>query len=116
MSLMNLVAYGTPDFFWSNIHYNNTTPVVIEWNDAYRLILDTDRNKECPVTMEPINYGDIYCKCAECKYNFSEVVIANIEKTKNCPMCRTEWSDFTHYKNENFEDEIIKAINENIQI
>ena len=78
------------------------------------LILDTDRNKDCPVTMDLINPGDKYCICSGCKYNFSEFAINIIAKNRfnfSCPMCRTGWNDFTYYKNENFEDEIMEEIN-----
>ncbi len=107
---MQLIALGTPDMIWG-LNYNKfdeDTKVIKEWVNEYRLILDADRNKDCPVTMEPINHGETYCICSECKYNFSEFAIDTIAKNKfnfDCPICRTVWSDFTYYKNENAEEE-----------
>ena len=124
-SLMQLVAYGAADIYLlgnnsgGSFDYIDDSDILLDntnkWTDEYRLILDTDRNRDCPVTMEPINNGETYCICSQCKYNFSEIAITTIEKNKfnfDCPMCRTKWSDFTYYKNENFEAEILEAIRE----
>jgi len=66
-------------------------------------LIETGKNDECPITYDPINYGDAYLCCSECKYNFSEQAIlkhlnGNSMK-KECPMCRSEWKDYCKYIN-----------------
>jgi len=62
------------------------------------------RNIECPITFEPIAYGDKYRKCSSCKWNFSnnsiEKFLTNSYlKNKKCPMCRCEWYNNIIYIN-----------------
>lgn len=66
-------------------------------------LIETGKNDECPITYDPINYGDAYLCCSECKYNFSEQAIlkhlnGNSMK-KECPMCRSVWKDYCKYIN-----------------
>lgn len=85
------MAYGADDFSLTtgerfvdmkfNLNLNDN--ISIEWDICYRQILETDRNKECPVLLEPINDGDKYCICYECKYNISKEAI-NCLKNKYC--------------------------------
>lgn len=52
------------------------------------------RNTECPITYEPIKYGDIYKTCGNCEWNFSNEILEEMfNKTCNrkCPMCRGNW-------------------------
>jgi hypothetical protein len=90
--LMQLVAYGAQDqyltgnpiiTFWrttyrrhNNFDINGNQPNVQlnkidnidSWITIYRIIKETDRNIECPISLEIINTNRSYCICAECKY------------------------------------------------
>ncbi len=64
-----------------------------KWTIKYVIILETDRNIECPINLELIKLNDQYCKCSQCKYNFSKDALVEAFKTNNtCPMCRFEWT------------------------
>jgi hypothetical protein len=52
----------------------------------------------CPVLYEEIE-GEYIC-CHQCHKNFDISVMDSwIKVRKNCPMCRTNWTDFTIYEN-----------------
>ena len=76
--------------------------------------LITQRNTECPISLEVIKKGDEYCICEQCLYNFSKEELKKHFKTQNqnnhnitCPMCRAKWSDETIYINEDkIEDKV----------
>ena len=78
-----------------------------KWVFECREISETDKNKECPVTMEIINIDEKYCQCSQCsqcEYNFKENVIKTMfNKTNNvkCPMCRLQWQKKNVYFNSN---------------
>jgi hypothetical protein len=121
--LMQLVAYGQQDVYltgnptvtFSRITYRRHTNFVREqneqdelvnpydinkWTIKYVIILETDRNMECPINLELIKLNDEYCKCNECKYNFSKEALMEAFNTNyTCPMCRAEWTDKTKYIN-----------------
>lgn len=128
--LLQLVAYGSQDAyltgnptitFWrttyrrhTNFNVNNNQANVYptvqlnqidnidSWITVYRIIKETDRNTECPISLEIINPNSQYCICAECKYNFSKNEIKTAFETHNqykCPMCRADWTDKTVYIN-----------------
>ena len=66
----------------------------------------TQKNTECPISLEVIKKGKQYCTCKQCSYNFSKEEIKTHFKTQNknnhditCPMCRAKWSDKTIYIN-----------------
>jgi hypothetical protein len=75
-----------------------------KWTIKYVIILETDRNMECPINLELIKLNDQYCRCTQCKHNFSkEALIESFKTNHTCPMCRAEWSDKTLYVNKNEE-------------
>ena len=72
----------------------------LEWTIKCVLILETDRNIECPINFELIKLKDEYCRCKQCKFNFSKEALMNVFKTKFiCPICRADWTDKTIYYN-----------------
>lgn len=67
-----------------------------------------ERNSECPISYEQIKINDTYLSCGICKYNFSENSIVKHlnERERNCPMCRSNWTNYCQYVNKiyiNFE-------------
>ena len=75
-----------------------------KWVFECREISETDKNKECPVTMDIINIDEKYCQCSQCEYNIKENVIKTMfNKTNNvkCPMCRLQWQKKIVYFNSN---------------
>lgn len=86
---------------------NNTMETIdfdMDWPTINKLI--TQRNTECPISLEVIKKGDEYCICTQCLYNFSKEELKTHFKTQNqinhditCPMCRAKWSDETIYIN-----------------
>ena len=72
-------------------------------NKSKYKIIDKSKNTECPITYEPIKYGDVYLTCVKCKYNFGKKAInqyfSYCDKIPNCPMCREDWLDFCNYVN-----------------
>ena len=53
-------------------------------------------NNTCAITFEEI--VDFYCKCSTCNNNFSFNAINQWFITKkNCPLCRSAWSNFNKY-------------------
>lgn len=64
--------------------------------------IDKSKNSECPITFEPIKYGDTYLTCSKCKYNFGEKdIMTHLNTSYNnvCPMCRSTWDDYSVYVN-----------------
>jgi hypothetical protein len=85
----NTINYPT----WSHSEFD-----IDKWQILHVPIYN--KNTECPISFEPIKTNDTYCKCSECKYNFSKESIQIALNTKpNCPMCRAEWTDKTAYVN-----------------
>ena len=80
-----------------------------KWPIKYIIILETDRNTECPINLEQIRTNDQYCKCNRCKYNFSKEALIESFNTKiSCPMCREQWTDKTLYiNNRNLMEEVM---------
>jgi hypothetical protein len=132
-ALMQLVAYGAQDTFltgnpqitffrttyrrhtnfanvepldhvqFNDIEYENIYDIN-KWTIKFVIILETDRNMECPINLEPINLNDQYCRCSQCKHNFSKEALVEAFKTNHtCPMCRSEWNDKTVYVNKQME-------------
>jgi len=64
-----------------------------------------DNNTECPITYEPIQYGDQYFQCKTCKYNFSTALL-NKKNNISCPMCRSDFQCLVKYINKTPEDTI----------
>ena len=77
-------------------------------------IIDTIRYNElciklienifCPITHEIINVGDKYMLCNQCKNIFDEYALQKwlyikTNKERNCPLCRTPWTNFNIYIN-----------------
>ena len=68
------------------------------WEIQNRIITDSDRNKECPVTLEFINENEKYCQCSQCKYNI-HIDLFNMSSIRKCPMCRLLWENKIVYVN-----------------
>ena len=110
--LMQLIAYGAQDVY---LDYNsdndlennnelanrfNNLQTKINWYKFERPIKPTDRNNECPITLEKINLNDSYCLCLECNYNFDAKELKIALQTHNeCPMCLSEWKSTIEYIN-----------------
>jgi hypothetical protein len=63
-------------------------------------------NTSCPVTYDEIG-GDYIC-CHQCNNNFDSCIIEQwIKQHNTCPMCRTNWNNFTIYKNTIYEIDIV---------
>lgn len=75
----------------------------IKITETKEKLIETGKNDECPITYDPIHYGDSYLCCGECKYNFSEQAILKHlngnSLNKECPMCRSHWKDYCRYIN-----------------
>lgn len=79
--------------------------------------IDKSKNSECPITFEPIKYGDTYLTCSKCKYNFGEKdIMTHLNKSYNnvCPMCRSTWDDYSVYVNK--EQINAEKIKKNIEL
>lgn len=60
-------------------------------NDSIRKLLT--KNKDCPLTLEPIKENDFYIECNRCNYCFSEDAIRHhLRINSECPMCREKWN------------------------
>lgn len=69
-----------------------------KWQIIYSPIYD--KNNECPISYELIKTNNTYCKCSQCKYNFSkESIQIALNSNPCCPICRAEWTDKTAYIN-----------------
>jgi hypothetical protein len=92
----------------------------IERPPIYRPI--TNNNKlTCSITQCEIDINDRYMSCVQCSNNYMEESIKNWfihrPSTKNCPTCRTNWTDFNVYINGQMnepmnEDIIIEPMDE----
>jgi hypothetical protein len=75
-----------------------------EWPIELMLLLETDRNIECPISLEIIKLDDQYCRCVQCKYNFSKnALISAFKNKRSCPMCRSDWKDKIVYINKSLD-------------
>ena len=84
----------------------------MNWQFKPRIIIDSDRNKECPISLECIDTNEMYCQCNQCKYNIKHTAIKHLFKTKpviKCPICRNVWDQKTVYANGTTVDETIKS-------
>ena len=63
--------------------------------------LITDKNKkQCNISHEDIQTNEKFMTCSQCLNNYvSEHLTKWLETNKSCPTCRSEWTDFTEYKN-----------------
>lgn len=89
----------------------------VEFKEVKSKLIDKSKNIECPITYEPIKYGDAYATCSECKYNFGEEAILkhlNNCSDKICPMCRSNWVDYCKYVNKDEERE--RLLKNNISV
>lgn len=114
--LMQLIAYGAQDVYLGNpvntrnnrngnpyfreieervdrvlnqMYNNNRQPAF----DESRVIFRSSRLKngtECPITMCPINKGEKYTKCYQCKKAFDwGSMVLWLRDNSTCPHCRT---------------------------
>lgn len=118
--LMQLIAYGAQDIYLTsnysdnysdydsdydsddNLHQNmnNLQIDTKNWYQFDRPIKATDKNNECPITLEKIGPNESYCICAECNYIFNAEELKKALKTHNeCPMCLSEWKSTIEYVN-----------------
>lgn len=118
--LMQLLAYGAQDVYlgatlnydtnfnsdsdydynFNNMHLNNLTNTY-NWYQFNRPIKKTDRNTECPITLEEINKGDTYCLCNTCNTLFDAKELKKTLRIKNeCPICLAEWNAKIEYVNQ----------------
>lgn len=78
------------------------TPIqtpIINNNIIYKPITDIDK-LSCCITYEDISSNARYMSCGQCHNNFKEESINQwFRQRKSCPMCTSEWSDFTIYCN-----------------
>jgi hypothetical protein len=111
---MQLIAYGAQDAYITNdfnqydFEYDNEFGNELNilqiktknWHKYERPIKSTDKNNECPITLEKINLNDTYCMCLECNYIFDakELKIALLAHNE-CPMCLSEWKSTIEYVN-----------------
>ena len=57
-------------------------------------------NSLCPITLESFKDGDKYMACRKCKNNFSEEALKTwLRNKKNCPTCRSTWTNNKIYTN-----------------
>lgn len=80
------------------------------------LLEDSDKNNYCPITYEPLKWGDLYRRCTLCKYNFSQKAIdTHLSVKKWCPMCKAEWKEYVVFINkvniDALNNRVIKLIN-----
>jgi hypothetical protein len=117
--LLQLVAYGAQDVYFSDSDFNQSdfeydneftnqlnnlnnrfNSLNIEWHKFERPIKSTDKNNECPITLEKINLNDTYCMCLDCNYIFNANGLKIALQTHNeCPMCLSEWKSPIEYVN-----------------
>jgi len=68
-----------------------------KWKKEYKEI-NSDSNQECSIILEQIE--DEYCTCEECSQNFDYAALKRwLQTKKECPLCRTDWSNYTIYSN-----------------
>ena len=70
-----------------------------KWSVAPRPILQSDRNKECPVMLEKIQKDESYCICNGCRYLLSKTALIQMSNSAPCPMCRVPFQNQTMYIN-----------------
>ena len=113
--LMQLIAYGAQDVYlgnesysdsdisvdnFNNMHLNNQINTY-DWYQYNRPIKKTDRNTECPITLEEIKEGDTYCLCNTCNTLFDAKELKKTLRMKNeCPICLAEWNAKIEYVNQ----------------
>jgi len=105
---MQLVMYGPLDEYLegneanmqNNIQAESGNETNIQWKYIKRKI-NLTKNNECPVSFIKFESECEYCVCATCKYNIDAKTLQKcfMEISKSCPMCRSEWTDFTIYIN-----------------
>ena len=67
----------------------------------------------CPIEHMEIEKGEKYMSCNTCKKNFMEENIKiwlNMKITKICPHCRSNWSNFQVYINDDSEEHIDEQV------
>ena len=108
--LMQLVAYGAQDVYlenlvnWRNNRYQNpyfreieerVYPVLNQpgFDEPINYVFWNSRLKngtECPIMMCPINRGDKYTQCYQCKKAFDwGSMVLWLRDNSTCPHCRT---------------------------
>ena len=98
INLLNVQSNTFKDYLMIYLYMMNYP----KWKFECREISETDRNKDCPVSMELIDIDETYCQCNQCEYNIKENVIKIMfDKTNNvkCPMCRLQWQNNIVYFN-----------------
>jgi len=96
--LENLLRYYT-DSLLDNFHnYPAAKPhKPIKWNKKDQKI-NPDSNQECSIRLEQIE--EEYCTCQKCLHNFDYTSLEQWLQTKQeCPLCRTDWLNYTIYSN-----------------
>ena len=76
----------------------------IEDTYIYKIIDEEDKENICPINHETIKKNDKYMECNECNNKFCEALIKRwliiqTPNNKNCPMCRSCWTNFNIYIN-----------------
>ena len=85
-----------------------------KWINADKLI-DLLKNDTCPIAYEPFTDNCKYCMCNQCKYNFDYESLKYCFKdsaVKKCPMCKTQWTNWTIYTNT--DNNVIEPVNNNV--
>ena len=101
--LMQLVGYGSYDrLMASEVNCENN----VKWKYVNKII-NLTKNNECPISFIKFESGCKYCVCTTCKYNINADILEKCfaEGNECCPMCRSEWTDFTIYIN-NFDNDL----------
>lgn len=81
------------------ISINNDTSETI----IYKFIIDNEK-KICCITYEEISLNSRYMICSECNNNYSEESLKQwFIITRQCPMCRSDWTDYNIYINAEHE-------------
>jgi hypothetical protein len=106
-TLSQLTAIRTTTSTTSTTTTRATIDYFKNWVFEYRLITEHDRNQECPILLENIESNVKYCRCEKCQYNISQDALENHFKLlrRNCPMCRTDWTNSILYINVTKEEQ-----------
>jgi len=95
--------YNETGIYNESIQPSEITPIRLQTNTVLRNICYkpiTDDNIVCNISYEDIALNEKYMSCLVChKYYKEDVIRVWFRQRNSCPMCRSEWTDFTVYIN-----------------
>ena len=95
--------YLTQDIYDTNIRYQTKHIDKYQtkhFNITIEKVINLNKNSECPVSYIKFEDNCLYYTCNVCEYNIDADTLKQwIKNNKTCPMCRSEWNNYTIFIN-----------------